>query len=585
MKKHLLFFAIILLIPVTSVYTQTLMDYVLETRGDTLVVKDDIDYGAPNTLYLLMKADTNAPAGRVYLLHNKGIYSLVNNPTSSAKQKTIIMGETQSSLKVNKGDRPPILRGAYGIGFNTTGGINSGYDLLVKNCDIEIANSAGSEGWVFFGLAGPGLRIQIDNCIIEHNYWTVIGGPPANSRIFFTNDYFVNFNGHPCRRTGGVLDFFEDQDTILVENCTHINVQGSEYKARTGYKVNRYLFNHNNWVDCSGYVFMNRGDYANFSLTNNIFVNVQLQCFAPILSTVDIGETDQDNLPMGLVNIRSDSAFTANGASFYADKNLAYWDPSLSDMDSTLNANKVDGATNWVSQMITMNTRTAALFADKKDYPKLTNGTWILNSLPAFKNTDVLFTTQLSILKAWSLACVDTNSSDILKSWRQPSNPENQYYTFADWPIPIDLSYTNSDLLTAGLNGFPVGDLDWFPTQYASWKAQEGTELAQINDVLTNGITAVEKTSEVPQQFQLQQNYPNPFNPTTIINYRIPVNTYVTLKVYDLLGNLVKTLVDNYQAQGEYSINFNAGNLASGVYFYRLQAGSFTAAKKLLLLK
>jgi hypothetical protein len=558
---------------------------VLETRGDTLVVKDDNDYGAPNTLYLLMRADTvNVPPGRVYMLHNGGVYSLVNNPTSSAKQKTIIMGETQTSLKTSKGDRPPILQGAAYVGGLSTGSINSGSDLLVKNCNIEIGNAAGGEGWGFFGLSGPDKRIQVDNCIVEHNYWTVIGGPPANSRIFFTNDYFVNFDGHTCRRTGGVLDFFADQDTIFVENCTHVNIQGSEYKTRPGIKINKILFNHNNFIDCSGYIFMNNGDHPNFSVTNNIFVNVQLQCFAPVLSNIDVNETDPGNLPMGLVNLLDDSAFTAGGASFYADRNLAYWDPSLSDMTSTLNNAKVNGAVNWVSQMIPMNSRTVALFADNVQYPLLTNGTWFLNKLPAFKNTDVLFTTQLAILKAWSLNCVDTNSAATLKSWRQPSNPESQYFTRADWPIPINLSYTNSDLLTAGLNGFPVGDLNWFPAQYASWKAQESNELTQIAIVLTRWQADV-NTQRVPQQFQLMQNYPNPFNPSTIISYIIPKDVNVTLKVYDILGNVVKILVDGYKSQGKYTINFNASNLASGIYFYRLQAGDYTATKKLLLLK
>ena len=106
-------------------------------------------------------------------------------------------------------------------------------------------------------------------------------------------------------------------------------------------------------------------------------------------------------------------------------------------------------------------------------------------------------TTQLAILKAWSLNCVDTNNTETLASWRQPTNPESQYFAHADWPIPIDLSYTNSDLLTAGLNGFPVGD-NWFPSQYASWKAQESADLANINNVLTAGVTAVEKAPGVP---------------------------------------------------------------------------------------
>ena len=93
------------------------------------------------------------------------------------------------------------------------------------------------------------------------------------------------------------------------------------------------------------------------------------------------------------------------------------------------------------------------------------------------------------------------------------------------------------------------------------------------------------QSEEFIKTYSLDQNYPNPFNPTTTINYQIPNNNYVTLKVYDVLGNVVKTLVDDYKTQGKYSVNFDASNLASGVYFYQLKAGSFIATKKLLLLK
>ena len=80
-------------------------------------------------------------------------------------------------------------------------------------------------------------------------------------------------------------------------------------------------------------------------------------------------------------------------------------------------------------------------------------------------------------------------------------------------------------------------------------------------------------------------NYPNPFNPTTIIHYTIPKSGLVTLKIYDLLGREVKTLVNEYQNKGRYDVTFNAENLASGIYIYQLRSGSFIANKKLLLMK
>lgn len=91
--------------------------------------------------------------------------------------------------------------------------------------------------------------------------------------------------------------------------------------------------------------------------------------------------------------------------------------------------------------------------------------------------------------------------------------------------------------------------------------------------------------SKMPHSFNLYQNYPNPFNPFTLIGYQLPVNVFVTVKVFDVLGREIETLVNKYQNAGNYSVQFNASNLPSGVYFYRLETGTFHETKKLLLLK
>ncbi|MBK7500345.1 MAG: T9SS type A sorting domain-containing protein [Ignavibacteriales bacterium] len=85
--------------------------------------------------------------------------------------------------------------------------------------------------------------------------------------------------------------------------------------------------------------------------------------------------------------------------------------------------------------------------------------------------------------------------------------------------------------------------------------------------------------------YYLKQNYPNPFNPSTKISWQSPVGSWQTLKVYDILGNEVATLVDEYKSAGTYEVEFNAAKYTSGVYFYRLHAGSFVETKKMILLK
>ena len=89
----------------------------------------------------------------------------------------------------------------------------------------------------------------------------------------------------------------------------------------------------------------------------------------------------------------------------------------------------------------------------------------------------------------------------------------------------------------------------------------------------------------IPENYSLKQNFPNPFNPTTTIRYSIPKAVHITIKVYNIIGQLVATLIDEYKQAGNYEIKFNGSNLSSGVYFYRMQAGNFVEVKKLILLK
>jgi predicted GH43/DUF377 family glycosyl hydrolase len=100
-----------------------------------------------------------------------------------------------------------------------------------------------------------------------------------------------------------------------------------------------------------------------------------------------------------------------------------------------------------------------------------------------------------------------------------------------------------------------------------------------------SSITDAGEISGTPLKFKLSQNYPNPFNPSTKINFAIPQTSFVNLTVYNVLGEEVATLVNETKAPGNYEVNFNAVNLTSGIYFYKLQTGSFNETKKMILIK
>jgi hypothetical protein len=104
---------------------------------------------------------------------------------------------------------------------------------------------------------------------------------------------------------------------------------------------------------------------------------------------------------------------------------------------------------------------------------------------------------------------------------------------------------------------------------------------------VTGTATGVEEKNNpiVPTAFSLSQNYPNPFNPSTVINYQVPQNSFVNISVFDILGNQVQTLVNEEKPAGSYELKFNASSMPSGVYFYKIQTGSFTQTKKMILMK
>ena len=185
--------------------------------------------------------------------------------------------------------------------------------------------------------------------------------------------------------------------------------------------------------------------------------------------------------------------------------------------------------------------------------------------------------------------------------------PSGKYDVSAWWATSEANSYETKFEITASSNNYEItktqklngGQWNYLTTVELN---NEGTLSIKVNGnstglaiadafrlIYVEPITGIEQ-NKVPDNFTLYQNYPNPFNPVTTIKYSIPANEKseahnVKLLIFDILGNEVAVLVNEIQTSGEYKVSFNASNLASGTYFYRLQVGDYSQTKKMLLIK
>lgn len=161
------------------------------------------------------------------------------------------------------------------------------------------------------------------------------------------------------------------------------------------------------------------------------------------------------------------------------------------------------------------------------------------------------------------------------------ANQSNYIMTIAFPPNPNYPSYSDYYIDLAPYAGQTI----WIGFRYYIDVAVDGVYVQVDNVSLTGTIGIQQLSSNVPDKFNLNQNYPNPFNPNTRINFDLAKNTKVKLTIFNSLGQVVQNLFDGYKTAGSYSADFNAGSLASGTYFYRLETEYFTETKRMLLVK
>jgi len=219
------------------------------------------------------------------------------------------------------------------------------------------------------------------------------------------------------------------------------------------------------------------------------------------------------------------------------------------------------------------------------------NGITALDSI--VNNQIIIDTNQTTILPPAAISVTLVDSS-LFVSWSTVQNAAyyKVYYDSDTSGVPYYGTGTNqgnSPITAAGNTNLSLSGLEVGKTYYLSVTAVDAQGVQSYfsleDSCLFQPATDIEIEHKLPSEYTLAQNYPNPFNPTSRILYSIPERAFVSLRIYDLLGNEVVKLVDKEQEQGVYSVTVNANNLSSGTYFYQLKVGQFIQTRKMTLIK
>ncbi len=541
---------------------------------DIVTVPDNIEGNPLDALPKFIMGDTTATGerqnpDRIYRLERGKLYIVAN-----ALRVTFNLSLIADDDDPANPTRPPMVVRGYSASGEIIGSQiyfdTDSLNIKLKNIffqGIEMPTAEYPKGRVVGGwsrplyLYGKGTHIEIDNCIF--NGWGAIGTASAeNYSLIFTNN-----------KVRSAVDYINPWAGMIIDNA--------------GKDCDSLIFVNNTFFNHASYIILTNRNICNYLLFehNTIFLSAVNPFFMPYLTNADIknnliygylsmgqfpeeifgGWYDWDGQISSIASISTvDPNMLASVGLTEADRRVVYnnngydWPQPVKDYWASIDSMK---ATLW------MNERTTTMYNDKTKYPLLSQDANI-EAAPGFDATmeSVTVDKLLEFIKTFR----ENGESGVIPVDRTYA-PNDEFFN-VPWPLPENLAYTNTTLLTQAEGNFPVGDLNWFPTKKAEWEEW-------VTDVRRDD------NKSVPSEYTLSQNYPNPFNPTTEINFSIPAAGNVSLTVYNVLGQKVTTLVSEELSAGAYKYQFDASNLTSGIYFYKLQANNYSQVNKMMLLK
>jgi hypothetical protein len=560
---------------------------ILAAGGDTLVV-----YASLANLEKVINNDTTSTGMQAHK-----VYKLVTLDTTYVFQGPISVKSDITVIGVLGTDgRPPCIQPQtlpdgslpdflFVLNGAETKAVFKNIYLTGRSTDNTICTTNYNGAGALIQLAAPDIRLTVDNVVFSDWPTNNIGYSADGCSMFITNCKFRNGNVSTAWYSGeAVRNTFNTatNDSMVMKYNTMFCMAYSAACPVTVNPCNYFEFNHNSVI----YTFKNPFWIFNITdgkVNNNLFYAAfaggssktehfgmwdQLRSF----ERTGVVDFDTLNTPMaewldpGDIGNANFLWLAEAKRSIEVKNNLCFWPKAITDFWATWND------TAHVDSIITpvwFNTRTTGMFADKTHWPGFVeSGNLAVDPQFGSSIDGVLYDNTGSGAGFFeNFKAVRTNDPTKITTYGYKLATVGGDNWIPEWPLPElhDMQYTNSVLLHGGTDGKPVGDPGWF----------------------TGGITSIEKTENViPQKFALENAYPNPFNPSTNIRFSLTKAGNISLRIYNVMGQLVNTVIDNmFKDKGDYQFNINMNKLSSGVYFYTLIQGSQQITKKMVLLK
>ena len=563
--------------------------------------------GVPGQFEETIKADTSSDGTQAHDIYELEAGKIYLQLTELNVNSNIII---QGAAPAEAGGMPAVIQpfanaeGASGFTGWPNGNFQvygNGTRLIVKNVILNGA-ALGQE----FNLGsvassrGDENRVHLDGVVASHYVTFIHSTYGTSSDFLFTNSIAKAFtNGPGGQYFGGVSwgggSWMGTIDTLVVEHSTISNVIGEAIVVYS--QVDHGLINHNTFANIVMGAIWYRGQ-NNMTVSNNLYYNTKSHA----QSTYDVSGwgvwhkggagqfmvmpeyTHKDSVSMvgaDLVNHMARNINYHNNVWWHSQELTDFmtktdpwsWEVSATSIDTTVSGTDTTYDTTTTitvvgdtmlpleQQSLGVNDSTKAAIAQNRGVSiDATN----IKADPGIRLSPNYIKTQL----ARTLDFRDdltSNTAPFDGVW-WTYEPDNSYISVA-WPVEnkyYNMSYDKaSAAATASATGGLVGDPRWFAM----------TELSVDEEVIA------------PKTFTLEQNYPNPFNPTTTIQFSLNTASPVKLTVFDILGQEVATLVNEYKSVGSHKVQWRANTMPSGVYYYRLEADGFSKTHKMVLMK